>query len=474
MDLLVTRGEDFVVDERPVAFSGTVKGFSAVRVGVDLMTLPGGSEAGGASELSLSEWVAKVTDLVCAVMAVLGLSMVEEEEVVFVRGVKDFTEAVVVTATGEGFVRAALLLLHVDAGGEETEGFERTDMDFCVTSVTAALTGLLALPHSASTSAMISPPAIESKVSREDMSASKQLRLLSPGNIGGWDVGKGGACSFVLLTLPAVTLGEAASDGVVAVLSCADKFVRVSLFSIFGLSRDRGWDLGVRVRSSLMISTLLARDDMRSGLGGASSLSSLSFDFNFTLPKRPLSPRRWRPTGWDTVLTRRLPVPLRPPLRSDKKLRDLAELAEEIEARAWAKARTPSSSRVSSSVCSVSPRFASCPFSLSGSRSGPGASVSVEPSGVLLLLTGDLLFPPSPLLRMEKMLPGFRLPNSLNPFLIFPLDWVSLGGGSTFSICTSILSLYCPSPSPPVTCCCSYIPASGEGICIQTLSVALI
>lgn len=55
MDLFVTGGEDFVVDERPVAVTGAVKGFSAVRVGVGLMMLPEGSEAGGASELSLPE-----------------------------------------------------------------------------------------------------------------------------------------------------------------------------------------------------------------------------------------------------------------------------------------------------------------------------------------------------------------------------------------------------------------------------------
>lgn len=42
------------------------------------------------------------------------------------------------------------------------------------------------------------------------------------------------------------------------------------------------------------------------------------------------------------------------------------------------------------------------------------------------------------------MLPGLRLPNSLNPFLIFPLGWDSQGGGSMFSVCTSIFSLFPP------------------------------
>lgn len=70
---------------------------------------------------------------------------------------------------------------------------------------------------------------------------------------------------------------------------------------------------------------------------------------------------------------------------------------------------------------------------------------------VVLLITGDLLFP-SPLLRIEKMLPGLRLPNSLNPFLIFPLDWDSQGRGSMFSVCTSIFS-----PCPPFSVSSSHL-----------------
>lgn len=224
-------------------------------------------------------------------------------------------------------------------------GLEKIDVYDAVKSVTTELVGLLAFPHSASTSAMMSPPpVIESKVRREEMSASKQLRLLSPGTMGGSDVGKGGTCSLVLLTLP---------DGDVAALSCVVKLLSGSSLSVSGLSRERCWDCGVRVRSSLMISTLLAREDMRSGLGGASS--SLSFDRNLTLPKRSFSPRRCRPEGWDTVRTLRPPVPLRPPLSNDRKLRDLAELVEEMEARAGSAARTPSSPSGSSSRCSLSP-----------------------------------------------------------------------------------------------------------------------
>lgn len=293
-----------------------------------------GSEAGVESELSLTERAVKV----------------EKSEVVFVGGVKDFVELVVGMATG-----VAVMLTKVEVSGKEMVGLEKRDVDDGMTSVIVALILLLAFPHSASTSAMMSPPpVIESKVRREEMSASKQLRLVSPGTKGGSEASKGGTCSLVLLTLPAVILGVTVSDGVVAVLSCDVKLVMGSPLSVSGLSSERGWGLGVRVRSSLMISTLLARDDMRSGLGGASSLSSLSFDRNLTLPKRPFRPRRCRPTGWDTVWTRRSPAPLRPPLSNDRKLRDLAELAEEMEVRAWEAARTPSSPSVSS-ACSISP-----------------------------------------------------------------------------------------------------------------------
>lgn len=286
-------------------------------------------------------------------MMVLGLAGGEEVAFVFVRGVNDWVKAVVGMATGEGFTGAAVLT-KVEVSGAETVGLEKRDVD---NGVTSGSTGLMALafPHSASTSAMMSPPPeIESKVRREEMSASKVLRLLSPGTMGGSEVGKGGTCSLVLLTLPVVTWGVMVSDGVVAELSCVVKLLMGSLLSVSGLSRERGWDLGVRVRSSLMISTLLARDDMRSGLGGASSFSSLSFDRNLTLPKRPFSPRRWRPVGCDTVWTRRSPPPLRPPLSNDRKPRDLAELAEEMEQRGAA-ATTPSSSSGSSSACSLSP-----------------------------------------------------------------------------------------------------------------------
>lgn len=136
------------------------------------------------------------------------------------------------------------------------------------------------------------PPEMDSKVRREEMSASKLFRLLSPGSNGGWEVGKGGTYSLALLTLSAVARESTVSGGVVGVLSCDEKLLTGSVFSFSGLSRERGWTLGVSVRSSLMISTLFAREDFSSGLGGTPPLSSLSFDLSLTVPKRPFSPRR--------------------------------------------------------------------------------------------------------------------------------------------------------------------------------------
>lgn len=158
--------------------------------------------------------------LVKLVMIVLGLEMGEEVAVVFVREVNDWGEAVVGTATGEG------LAVEVSVG--EIVGLEKRDVDDGVTSVTA-LIQLLAFPHSASTSAMMSPPpVIESKVRREEMSASKELRLLSPGTSGGSDLGKGGACSLLLLTVSVVTWGVMFSDGDVAALSWLVRLLRGS------------------------------------------------------------------------------------------------------------------------------------------------------------------------------------------------------------------------------------------------------
>lgn len=136
-------------------------------------------------------------DLVKVVMMELGLEM--GEEIVFDRGVRGWDEAAVTVATGEGFTGTAELT-NVEVSFGERAGLEKGDVDAGETSVTAVLGALVAFPHSASTSAMMSPPVIESKVRREEMSASKELR--SPGTNGGSGVDSGVTCSVVLLTLP--------------------------------------------------------------------------------------------------------------------------------------------------------------------------------------------------------------------------------------------------------------------------------
>lgn len=93
-------------------------------------------------------------------------------------------------------------------------------------SETTGVIARLALPHSASTSAMMSPPEIESKVRSEEMSARSVLRLVSPGTIGACD-------SF--------PPGDAVLEGVVAELSWAVWLLMVgSELSVPGLLSDRG------------------------------------------------------------------------------------------------------------------------------------------------------------------------------------------------------------------------------------------
>lgn len=94
------------------------------------------------------------------------------------------------------------------------------------TSETAGVMALLALPHSASTSAMMSPPEMESKVKSEEMSARSVLRLVSPGTIAACD-------SF--------PPGDAAFKGDVVKLSWAVKLLTVgSELSVPGLLSERG------------------------------------------------------------------------------------------------------------------------------------------------------------------------------------------------------------------------------------------
>jgi len=235
VDLIVIEEEDIIGAERVANVTGVVESCVVVGVGVDLILML--VEAAVESELNLTELVVKVEDLVNVVMMGLGLAMGEEVEVVFVRGVNDWVKAVVGTATEEGFAIAAVLT-EVVVSGEEMVGLEKRDVNDGVTSLTPKLMAVLAFPHSASTSAIMSPPPeIESKVRREEMSASKELRLLSPGIKGGSEAGKGGK-SLVLLTLPAVTWGVVVFDGDVGALSCV---VLIGLqLSFSGLSGDRG------------------------------------------------------------------------------------------------------------------------------------------------------------------------------------------------------------------------------------------
>lgn len=109
--------------------------------------------------------------------------------------------------------------------------------------------------------------------------------------------------------------------------------------------------------SSLMISTLFVRDDMRRGLGGvsASSLASFSRWFHAILLKRPFRPRRLRTFGWDSVRNLRSGPPRRLRRNFIRKLRDLAEVIEEMEGRpAEGMEGSPASPRASSRASSSS------------------------------------------------------------------------------------------------------------------------
>lgn len=181
----------------------------------------------------------KVEDFVNVVIIVLGLATGDEVTVVFAAEVRDGVWAVP-TATAEGFA-ATEVVMEDEVSGDDMVGLEKRDVDDGVGSGATGLMELLALPHSASTSAMMSPPPeIESKVRREEMSASRVLRLFSPGTMGGSVVGKGGTCSLVLLTSPAVICGLIVSDGEVAGLSWVVKLLVGPQLSVPGLSRDRG------------------------------------------------------------------------------------------------------------------------------------------------------------------------------------------------------------------------------------------
>lgn len=99
VDLLVITKED-VGAERFVEVTGNAKGFVVVGArAVMVLALTEGSEAGVESELSLTEGVVRVEDLVKVVGVVLGLEMGEEVVVAFDSAVKGWGEVAVGTAT---------------------------------------------------------------------------------------------------------------------------------------------------------------------------------------------------------------------------------------------------------------------------------------------------------------------------------------------------------------------------------------
>lgn len=100
VDLLVITKED-IGAERFVEVTGNTEGFVVVGArAVMVLALTEGSEAGVESELSLTEGVVRVEDLVKVVVGVvLGLEMREEVVVAFNSAVKGWGEVAVGTAT---------------------------------------------------------------------------------------------------------------------------------------------------------------------------------------------------------------------------------------------------------------------------------------------------------------------------------------------------------------------------------------
>lgn len=165
------------------------------------------------SVVDLMVGVVRVVDFVKVVMMLLGLRGEEgalEEGCAVRTGVEDLGESEVLN----------------EDSGLEREVFEGE------ASETTGVMAPLALPHSASTSAMMSPPEMESKVKSEEMSARSVLRLVSPGTIAAC----GEACdSFALPPGVTVLVGD------VGELSWAVRLLLVcSELSVSGLSSDRG------------------------------------------------------------------------------------------------------------------------------------------------------------------------------------------------------------------------------------------
>lgn len=184
---IVKGGEDMIGEEVFVnGFVATVVTFVAISV------------------VDLTVGVVRVVDLVKVVMILLGFRGDEGA----------LEEGCVVRICVAGLGESEVL--------NEDNGLEKEVYEGEVSEMTGVMAPL-ALPHSASTSAMMSPPEMESKVKSEEMSARSVLRLVSPGTIA--------ACGAACDSLPP---GVTVLVGDVAELSWA-----VPL-SVPGLSSERG------------------------------------------------------------------------------------------------------------------------------------------------------------------------------------------------------------------------------------------
>lgn len=194
---IVIEGEDMTVEEvfvKGVVEDGFVVPFIAVSV------------------VDLTVGVVRVVDLVKVVMMLLGF-----------RGEEGALEEGCVVRTDEAGLGESEVL-------NEDSGLERVFIGEA--SETTGVMAPLALPHSASTSAIMSPPEMESKVKSEEMSARSVLRLVSPGTMAACAE----ACDSFALP-PGVTVLE----GDVAELSRAVRLLLVgSELSVSGLSSERG------------------------------------------------------------------------------------------------------------------------------------------------------------------------------------------------------------------------------------------
>lgn len=195
---IVIGGEDMIGEE--VFVKGAADGFVSTVV-VTFIAI---------SVDDLIVGVVSVEDLVKVVMMLLGFI-----------GEEGTLEEGCVVRLGEAVLGESEVLN--EDNGLEKEVYEG---DVSTTGVMAPL----ALPHSASTSAMMSPPEMESKVKSEEMSARSVLRLVSPGTIA--------ACIAACDSLPP---GVTVLEGDVAELSWTVRLLLVgSELSVPGLPRERG------------------------------------------------------------------------------------------------------------------------------------------------------------------------------------------------------------------------------------------